>query len=235
MPHEQTRRRLMMPKHHAAMIVLLGALLAGAQGTAFAHDAKLHARPLETGPPAVAGTTSPATKTRVEPPSPPDAFLGGRIGGDFDLTDQHGARRRLADFSGRHVLLFFGYANCEAICSAAMPLMAAAIDQLGKDHPPVELVMITVDPERDTQAGLKSGMQKYDPRFIGLTGPRNRLESVWKAFGISISEVARDWNDEAILSHGSFVYLIGRDGKVATLLPPVLAPQQMAKIIRSYF
>lgn len=208
----------------------LALALAGTPDRALAHDGHAHAKPAAKsgGKP---GAVAPAAAAgRIE-----EALFGGRVGGNFDLVDQNGQRRQLADFAGRHVLLFFGYANCEAICSAAMPAMATAVDKLGPGHPAVDLVMITVDPERDTQEGLRSGLANYDPRFIGLTGPRDRLEAAWKAFSIEVKEVARDWNDKAILSHGSFVYLLGRDGKVQTLLPPILSPDEMARIIKTYF
>lgn len=200
---------------------LLAALLAG---SALAHDG--HAHPEKA--PDKAGIAAPPAAT------PDAADFAGRIGGDFDLIDHNGARRTLADFAGKHVLLFFGYANCEAICSAAMPVMADAIDKLGAEHAPVELVMITVDPDRDSPEGLRQGLAKYDPRFVGLTGPRPALERAWSAFSINIKEVARDWNNKPIFAHGSFVYLLGRDGKVVSLLPPILSAEQMAAIIRPY-
>ena len=164
----------------------------------------------------------------------PDQFLGGQIGGDFVLTDQNGQRRQRSDFAGRNVLLFFGYANCESICSAAIPLMSQTLDQLGDKGKGIDLVLITVDPERDTPEGLREGMAKYDPRFIGLTGSRETLEPVWRSFQISTKEVARDWLDQPILAHGSFIYLLGPQGEVKTLLPPIFSPQQLSAIIRTY-
>ena len=64
---------------------------------------------------------------------PPLPFGGAKIGGDFTLEDQFGNTRTEQDFDGRHTLIFFGYANCEAICTVALPRMADAVDQLGAD------------------------------------------------------------------------------------------------------
>ena len=210
---------------------LLGSALCGAVAPASAHDVQKNAAGAKGAPAADLPAANLPAKT---PAQVEEALFGGRVGRDFDLVDQTGARKRLADFGGRNVLLFFGYANCEAICSAAIPAMAAALDALPTGHPKVELVMITVDPARDTPEGLGQGLKKYDARVIGLTGPRERLEAAWKAFGIDVSEVARDWEDRPIYAHGSFVYLLGKDGKVKTLLPPILSPEQMAKIIGTY-
>ena len=176
-----------------------------------------------------------ATVSPVTPSNPLDAFFGNKIGGDFNLVDQNGQRRSLVDFAGRRVLLFFGYANCESICSTAIPLMADAIEALPQDHAPIDLVMITVDPARDTPEGLRKGLSKYGaPQLIGLTGPQTDLQKVWTAYRIEPHEVARDWNDQPIYAHSGFVYLLGSDGKVQSLLPPVLTPKQMAAIIEKH-
>lgn len=224
-----------MPLRETTLAILLAATLAQGPGVALAHDGHRHAPPRARA----AETKAAPAATPVATPAPvastsADLFLGGRIGGDFDLVDQDGRQRRLADFAGRHVLLFFGYANCESICSAAIPLMSQTLDSLGQDRPPVELVMITVDPERDTPEGLRQGLAKYDPRLIGLTGSREKLEAAWKAFSINVALAGSGWNGGEILSHGSFLYLLGPDGKVLTLVPPILAPEQSAKIVRSY-
>jgi protein SCO1/2 len=163
-----------------------------------------------------------------------DQFLGGAIGGDFDLIDQDGNRRRRSDFAGRNVLLFFGYVRCESICSAAIPLMTQAVDRLGEKGKSIDLVIVTVDPDRDTPEGLRAGLLKYDRRLIGLTGSRDDLEPVWRAFQISTKEVARDWLDQPVFAHGSFIYLLGPKGEVQTLLPPILSAERLAAIMDAY-
>jgi protein SCO1/2 len=197
------------------------------------HDGHSHAKgkaPAETERHPTRGRSSTPAATALRP----DTFLGGAIGGDFDLIDQNGDRRRRADFAGRHVLLFFGYVRCQSICSAAIPLMSQVVDRLGERGRSIDLVIVTVDPERDTPEGLKAGLKNYDPRFIGLTGPRETLEPVWKAFQISAKEVARDWLDQPVLAHGSFIHLLGPRGEVKTLLPPILSAERMATIVESH-
>jgi protein SCO1/2 len=218
---------------------LAGLALAGLAAAApvLAHEGHSHARGkapasaiTDQARPKRDGATQ--TPTAITPSS--DQFLGGAIGGDFDLIDQHGNRRRRADFAGRNVLLFFGYVRCEAICSAAIPLMPQAVDRLGDRGRSIDLVVVTVDPDRDTPEGLKAGLLKYDSRLIGLTGSRDDLEPVWKAFQVSTKEVARDWLDQPVLAHGSFIYLLGPKGEVRTLLPPILSAERLAAIIDTY-
>lgn len=199
-----------------------------------AHDGHSHAKPNAPAASKAEAGRDELKHRATAPAIRPDAFLGGAIGGDFDLIDQNGQRRRRADFAGRHILLFFGYVRCESICSAAIPLMAQALDRLGEEGRPIDLVIVTVDPESDTPEGMKAGLRAYDPRFIGLTGSRETLEPVWKSFQVSTKEVARDWLDQPVFAHGSFIYLLGPQGEVKTLLPPILSAERIANIIETY-
>jgi|GEM_PF-484775 len=210
-----------------AGLVLVGLALAG---PASAHDGHAHAPQAKTKS---KSQTEPA-KAAGASATKPGQFLDGKIGGDFALTDQHDRRRQRADFAGRNVLLFFGYAQCESICSAAIPLMSQVVDQLGDKGKTVDLVLITVDPERDTPEGLRAGLAKYDPRFIGLTGTREALEPVWNAFQIGTKEVSRDDRGQPVFAHGSFIYLLGLEGEVKAVLPPVLSSERIESIVRSY-
>lgn len=217
-------------------LALVGAALTGlvAFSPALAHEGHSHSKSRASAATGSKPVSGGAGRSSGAIPVPADQFLGGAIGGDFVLTDQHGNRRRLADFAGRHVLLFFGYVNCEAICSAAIPLMSQAVDRLGDRGKQIDLVIVTVDPDRDTPAGLRNGLKKYDGRFVGLTGSRAELEPVWRMFQITTKEVARDWLDQPVFAHGSFIYLLNPHGQVATLLPPILSPERLEKIIDTY-
>lgn len=220
-------------------LLLAGMLMASLSLTppVQAHDGHSHAK-VKTPAAAKADIERSPSNAHTSTPAAialrPDLFLGGEIGGDFDLIDQNGNRRRRADFAGRHVLLFFGYVRCESICSAAIPLMSQVVDRLGDRGRSIDLAIVTVDPDRDTPEGLKAGLRNYDPRFIGLTGSREALEPVWKAFQISTKQVARDWLDQPIFTHGSFIYLLGPQGEVKTLLPPILSAERMGAIIEGY-
>lgn len=128
----------------------------------------------------------------------------------FDLVDQTGRRVTESDFAGRPLVLFFGYARCESICDVALPMVGAALTALGERAASVTPVMITVDPERDTPAALAAARAP---------------------FRIEVTEVARDAAGDPILAHGSMVYLVGPDGRVRSALPPILAPERLAKLI----
>ncbi|MEP6445691.1 MAG: SCO family protein [Hyphomicrobiales bacterium] len=163
------------------------------------------------------------------------ALFGTNLGGSFDLIDHFGQTKQLEDYAGKHVMVFFGYANCLAICSAALPLMADTIDLLG-DKAKADLVplMITVDPENDTPDFMREKLAEYHPALVGMTGSEGQLADVRKKFQVRIEFVGTDIDNNPIYNHGSFIYLLGPDGKVKTLVPPILEPQQMADIMKKY-
>lgn len=157
-----------------------------------------------------------------------------QVGGPFDLVDHHGDRRTDKDFHGQHLLVFFGYAHCPGICSAALPSMAAAVDELGGDADRVQPVLITVDPKWDKPAVMKEALAKYHPRLLGLTGSEDKLAEVRDHYQVEVEFVGEDIFGNPIYSHGSYVYLMGPDGSLKTVIPPILSPEQMADIIRNY-
>lgn len=195
---------------------LLAALLAA---PALAHDGVDHKTPAEAAAHAAA---TPAL------PFPVD------IEARFRLTDQTGRAVTEADFAGRPMAVFFGYANCEAICSVALPRLGAALDMLGEKADGLAALLITVDPARDTVETMGPALAKWSPHLVGLTGSEAALADARAAFQVEASQVGEDFEGRPIYAHGSFVYLIGPDGKVLTLLPPILGPERMAEIIGSY-
>ena len=156
------------------------------------------------------------------------------IGGGFELIDQNGSVRTEADPEGRMQLVFFGYANCQEICSAALPLMAETVDLLAETGSRVIPVLVTVDPERDTPEALATALALHHRDFVGLTGTEVELAVAYEAFNVEFEALFVDPFYGTVFSHGSFIYLLGGDGQVLTLLPPILGPSQMAEIISTY-
>jgi protein SCO1/2 len=144
----------------------------------------------------------------------------------FDLIDQTGRAVSQADFAG--------YANCEAICSVALPSLAAALDLLGAEGSEIVPVLITVDPARDTPEAMALRLPQYHPRLIGLTGSPAALAEARAVFQVDASQVSQTTGGAPVYAHGSFIYLVGRDGEVKSLLPPILAPERMAELMRKY-
>ena len=156
------------------------------------------------------------------------------VGGGYILTDQSGQLRTQADPDGAAQLLFFGYANCLQICSAALPLMADVTDALAAEGHTLRPVMITVDPDRDTVETIGPPLTYIHPDFIGLTGSKPDLQVAYDAFSVEIKHIFDDPEYGPVYAHGSFIYLLDGDGQVLSLLPPILSPEQIADIVRPY-
>lgn len=162
------------------------------------------------------------------------AALPFDLGGDFALTDQTGEIRTQADPDGNPQLLFFGYANCREICSAALPLMAQVADAVADQGIDITPVMITVDPARDTVATLGPALALHHPDFVGLTGDAEALQVAYDAYQIETEEVFFDPEYGPVYAHGSFLYLLDGSGALLTLVPPVVSPDAAAGIVAKY-
>ena len=175
-------------------------------------------------------TTAQATTHEAGPALPFPIEITPR----FALIDQTGRAVTQADFAGRPMVIFFGYASCPGICPVALAYIAAALDILGPDGADIAPILITVDPARDTPAAMAAALAKYHPRLIGLTGSEAALAEARAVFQVEVKQVAETPEGGAIFAHGSFIYLFGGDGAIKSLLPPNLAPERMAELMRKY-
>ncbi|MEM6303978.1 MAG: SCO family protein [Pseudomonadota bacterium] len=167
-------------------------------------------------------------------PALADGPLPFDVGGAFNLTDQYGQTRTQADPDGHAQLLFFGYANCPGICTAALPLMIDTVEAMAAEGVTITPVMITVDPTRDTAENMTEVLSAYHPDFIGLRGDPTALEAAYKAFSIERTLAYEDPEFGPIYTHGSFVYLLDARGEVLTLLMPVMDAETALRITRKY-
>lgn len=156
------------------------------------------------------------------------------LGGDYVLLDQSGTMRSQADPDGKPQLLFFGYANCREICSAALPLMAQIVDAVTEDGVKVTPVMITVDPARDTVETLGPALSQHHADFIGLTGSPEQLQQAYDAYQIETEQMFFDPEFGPVYAHGSFLYLLDGQGKLLTLVPPVVSLEAAVGIVKKY-
>jgi protein SCO1 len=156
------------------------------------------------------------------------------LGGPFALTDQYGRTRTESDPDGHLQLLFFGYAQCQEICSAALPQMADVAEALSAQGITITPILITVDPARDTVAAMAPAMARLSPDFVGLTGTPDALALAYKAFSIDSSFVFDAPATGPVYAHGSFIYLLDGTGKFITVLPPILSEARMIEIIAAH-
>jgi len=133
---------------------------------------------------------------------------GADFGKDFQLTDFNGHERRLADFHGKVVVVFFGYTHCPDVCPTTLTELASAIKQLGPLGEKVQVLFVTADPQRDTAEVLKQYVTAFNPTFLGLRGTDEQTHRVAKEFKVIIQKVpGADPNNYTVdHSAGSYVY-----------------------------
>src|SRR5690242_7397789 len=142
---------------------------------------------------------------------------------DFSLQGTDGRELKMSTHRGKIVLLAFGYSSCPAVCPTTLATFAEARRRLGAPARDVQVVYVTVDPERDDVVHLKKYLGSFDSTFIGGTGNPAQLAAVRKAYGISAEKIGA--GDSYSYSHSSFTYLIDRAGKIRALMPYGHSPQ----------
>jgi protein SCO1/2 len=158
---------------------------------------------------AAAAAAAPAFKAGVfDPP---------RQAPDFSLQGSNGQELRLSQYRGKVVLLAFGYSNCLSVCPITLHTFAQTLRQMGTAAAGVQMVYVTVDPQRDTPARLQAFVGGFDPRIIGGTGTEKQLALVRKDYGVSATKIP-DGNTY-MYDHSSFIYLIDRVGRIRALMP----------------
>ncbi len=131
---------------------------------------------------------------------------------DFHLTDFNGKSRTLSDFRGKVVVMFFGYTHCPVACPTTLAELAQVMRMLGKDADRVQVLFVTVDPERDTPELLAKFVPAFYPSFLGLYGDSQATENAAKAFGVSY-EKQYDKKGGYSMLHSDGTFLIGPNGK----------------------
>ena len=148
-----------------------------------------------------------------------DAWQGDRpaIGGSFALTDQDGRTVTSDSLKGKPTLIYFGYTYCPDVCPTSLLLMETAIEKLGPDAAKkVNLVFITIDPERDTTKLLKGYVDNFGPTFIGLTGTQQQIADAARAYRVYYQKVPGKDGTPYLMDHSSIVYLLDRNGRFVT-------------------
>ncbi|CAN5374241.1 cytochrome oxidase assembly protein Sco [soil metagenome] len=138
------------------------------------------------------------------------AIATATIGGPFSLTDQTGATVTEAALQGHPSALFFGYTFCPDVCPTTLSDMTVWLSQLGPAADKLKVYFVTVDPERDTREQMASYLQAFDPRIVGLTGPRPAIDQMLKGFRIYSRKVGS--GDTYTMDHTASVYLLDPEG-----------------------
>jgi len=151
------------------------------------------------------------------------------FGKDFSLLDPDGKTRTLADFKGKVVVMFFGYTQCPDICPTTLTEMQQVMTLLGPQSDKVQVLFVTVDPERDTAEILKQYVPAFDPRFLGLRpADEAALEKVTKDFKIYYKKVPGAKPDSYTMDHMAGSYAFDPEGRLRLYIKHAQGPETLA-------
>ncbi len=158
-------------------------------------------------------------------------ITGADFGKELALTGHDGKPRTLADFRGKAVVLFFGFTHCPDVCPTTLAEAAAAIKALGKDADRVQVLMVTVDPERDTPAVLAQYVPAFDPRFLGLYGDAAATQRAAKEFKIFYEK--RKAGASYSVDHSGQSYVLDAQGRLRLFVRHDRIAQDLADDLRT--
>jgi protein SCO1/2 len=157
---------------------------------------------------------------------------GASLGRDFALTDADGAKRTLADYRGKAVVVFFGYTQCPDVCPTTLATLAETMKGLGPLADRVQVIFVTVDPERDTGELLKAYVPAFDPRFVGLRGDAAQTEAVAKEFRVVYQKVPGATPTTYTVDHSAGLFLFDPQGRLRVYVGHGQGPDVLAHDLR---
>lgn len=189
------------------IIIAVAAAIVGAGVALSLRDEATQAAPPPPG--LVAGTHLPAARSLQ----------------DFNLLDQDGQPVTLADLRGRPSLLFFGFTQCPDVCPTTLALLSTALQRA--TAPNLRVVLVSVDPERDTPQRLGAYVRAFDASFTGLTGSVEEVEKLARQLGVAAVRVPRPGGDYTI-DHSAALLWLDRDARLTTIFTPPFAIDTLA-------
>ena len=157
---------------------------------------------------------------------------GSDWGKDFALTDPQGQARRLADFKGKAVVVFFGYTQCPDVCPTTLLSMREVLNRLGNDAGRVQVVFITLDPARDTSQVLAEYVTAFHPSFVGLRGDEATIAAVARDFKVFYAKQAGSTAGTYSIDHSTGSYAYDPDGRLRLLIRHGETPDNVASDLR---
>jgi len=156
------------------------------------------------------------------------------VGGPWTLKDQDGKARTEQDFKDKYKLIYFGFTYCPAICPTELQKTAQAYNDLpSRIQQHIQMLFVTVDPERDTQDVMKKYVALFHPDLVGLTGTVEQVETIKNEYKVYAAKVPQD--DTYTMDHSSYIYFMTPDDTLIALFKTTQNAAEIEEFIRSYF
>ena len=156
-----------------------------------------------------------------------------QIGGSFALVNQEGETVTSKDLIGHPYLVFFGYTHCPDFCPTTLLDISSVFKELGADKK-ISALFVTLDPERDKPEVLKTYLENFDGRIIGLTGDPQTIEAVAQSFRVYVKKVPGQKPGDYTVDHTGVVYLMDKRGKFVSAFNLQRPPQQVVRELQAY-
>jgi protein SCO1 len=170
-------------------------------------------------------------------PAPPSFqatdITGAAFARDFRLTDHNGQVRTLADFKGKVVAVFFGYIHCPDVCPTTLSDFAAALQQLGPQAQRVQVIFVTLDPQRDTPELLKQFVPAFNPGFLGMTADAESLKQLAQEYKVVYQKTSVKAADDYMIDHSAGTYIYDPQGRLRLLMPYGSQPSAIAQDLKT--
>jgi protein SCO1/2 len=150
---------------------------------------------------------------------------------DFELTSADG-RISKSSYEGRLVVLFFGYTLCPDVCPTTMSRLRRTMEILGSEADQIQVIMVSVDPERDTPENVSSYARAFNRNFIGLTGTQEEIDRVAADYGIFHAKAEGSANTTYLVDHTAAVMVLDRNGDTRLIWSFEITPEEMAEDLR---
>ncbi len=169
-------------------------------------------------------------------PTPPEFhgsdITGTGLGKELSMPDTEGNLRSIKDFKGKVVVAFFGFTQCPDVCPTALAELSHTLDLLDDQASNVQVLFMTVDPDRDTPEIVQEYVQTFNPSFIGLVGNSKQLETAANSFKAYYSKVQSDTSGYYTMDHTASFYVFDKKGNVRVLIGGDAPAEEIAEDIK---
>ena len=157
---------------------------------------------------------------------------GSAMGQELRLADHNGTPRSLVDFRGKVVVVAFGFTQCPDICPTTLADYASAVKSLGGDGRAVQVLFVTLDPERDTPELLRQYVPAFHPGFLGLWGNAEAIGNVTRDFKVYAQKRPGKTQESYTIDHSTQSFVFDREGRTRLVIPHGTAPGAIASDLR---
>lgn len=158
------------------------------------------------------------------------------IGGAFTLTNQNGEKVSDTDFKGKLMLVYFGFTNCPMICPTDLAVITGVLDELSEGElEKIQPIFITIDPERDTVAQIKTHLENFHPKIQGLTGSAEEIAAAANAYRVFYQKVEAEDLAQYQMNHSAFMYLMDKNGEYITHFRHKQPVEEIVASVRKHF